>query len=121
MDNLFGIKAKAALSIVARPGEVSLTFNRVCGMQIHHEILSVEKIGNFQIGVQSDDNSILEPEPSLAYWINFPRNIYDANHVATRIAERLKAEHGIDSIVDRYNPRNDDNEGPSNVLVKLGR
>ncbi|ESA38482.1 hypothetical protein N836_31575 [Leptolyngbya sp. Heron Island J] len=117
MNNPFGIKAKAPLSIVARPGEVSLTFNRVCGMQIHHEILSIEIFGNFHVGVQTYDNAPSEPEPSLAYWINFPHNLYDPNHVATRIAERLKAEHGIDSIVSRYNPKDDDNEGPMNVLV----
>ena len=119
MNNPFGIKAKAPLSIVARPGEVSLAFNRVCEMQIHHEILSIENLGNFQVGVQTYDNAPSEPEPSLAYWINFPRNIYDPNHVATRIAERLKAEHGIDSIVERYKPENDGDEGPTNVLVKI--
>lgn len=120
MDNIFGIKAKVPLSIIAKPGDVTLVFNRICGLQVHHEILSLEKCGNFQVGTHCDEDTFGgKPPPSHAYCVNFPRSIYDANHVATRIAERLRTEHGIESIVDRYKPDDNGDEGPSNVLVSV--
>lgn len=99
-----------------------LHFNRCCGLQVHHEILNLKNCGNFTIAVSaSDDGDASEPKPSTDYWIEFPATLYDPNHIATRIAERLKNEHGIDSIVERLRRSDGGDDEPRNRVLAPAR
>ncbi|MEM9263931.1 MAG: hypothetical protein AAGA46_00230 [Cyanobacteria bacterium P01_F01_bin.13] len=112
--NAFQIKPKAPACVAITPGCVSIAFVRPCGLQVHHEILSLEPLGGLTIGVRALDESS-DPNVSTEYWIEFPKHLYDSGEIGNKIACRLLDEHGIKAVIVEDYKKPDDEGGTALV------
>jgi len=121
-SNAFGIKPKHPCAITFSPHCISIAFTRPCGLQIHHEILSLKSLSGVSVGVKTEQEFISttptkEPEPSTDYWIEFCGHLYETQEMVNTIACQLLDRHGIKAILVEPPREHEDGDEPGTLVA----